>query len=172
MQTKGVGVVIISVCGVSGIERNLRVSGFGTAFVLLDEVLEAKQKCRPLGAAVVHELVGLTPAFVAEQDHSLAITPFETKGDLSGDPIFCRAGITPFHEARIGMDHLQPVLAELKGAALARVAIGVRGPPAANTFDGCERIKNPHGFSGDTDAVKNVWHSKSPCFWDASPRCA
>src|SRR4029453_6132707 len=45
----------------------------GLALAGLDQLLEAHQVDRPLGAAVVHELHGLLPAFVPEQHDREAV---------------------------------------------------------------------------------------------------
>src|SRR5215472_4466834 len=88
---------------VSATPCDLRVPGLRAAFALLDQVFEAEQECRPFGAAVVHELVRLAPALVAEEHESLAVAPFKAEADLCAHPVLGRTRIAPHHQARIGV---------------------------------------------------------------------
>src|SRR5688572_25609196 len=71
----------------------------------LHELLEAHQVCRPLRAAVVHELDRLAPALVLEQDDRVLVALVETPIDLRSDPLLGTAGDPPPHAAgRVELD--------------------------------------------------------------------
>src|ERR1700741_5596858 len=65
---------------------DLRVVGKGGEGAAFEPASQADQDGRPLGAAVVHELDGLPPVRVDEQQHSLSATGFQIEGDRRPDP--------------------------------------------------------------------------------------
>src|SRR5262245_17100003 len=66
---------------------DLDVVGRGVALSGFEQLLEAHQVDGPLGAAVVHELHRLTPAFVSEQHDGEAVLLLELEANLRADPL-------------------------------------------------------------------------------------
>src|SRR5438552_9953153 len=69
-------------------------SGEGTAF---EPASQADQDRGPLGAAVMHELDGLPPVRVREQQHGLSAGAFQIKGDGGADPFRGAVDTSPLH---------------------------------------------------------------------------
>src|SRR6266436_1920543 len=69
-------------------------SGEGTAF---EPASQADQDRGPLGAAVMHELDGLLPVRVREQQHGLSAAAFQIKGDGGTDPFRGAVDASPLH---------------------------------------------------------------------------
>src|SRR5262249_26342701 len=61
------------------------------------ERLEAHEEDRPLAAAVVHELHGLFPAFVPEENHGEVVFLLEIEADLRADPLLGAVFDLPHH---------------------------------------------------------------------------
>src|SRR5581483_8532047 len=137
--------------------RDPRVLEHQTTAALLDQVLQAEQVHRPLGGAVVHDLVGLAPSLMTEQDDGLIVVRFDAENDLSVSPVLERPRVAPLHEAGIRLHHIQASAAEVEAAALRSVSVSF-GPPTADAVGGRERLEDARRRGGDADAMKNVEH--------------
>src|SRR6266498_1757616 len=74
---------------------DLRVVGEGGESAAFEAASEADQECGPLGAAVMHELDGLPPVAVCEQQHCLFAAVFQVEGDRRADPFWGAADAAP-----------------------------------------------------------------------------
>src|SRR6266478_2179366 len=143
----------------------LDIVWMGRAFSGFEKRLQAQQKDRPLGAAVVHELHRLLPTLLFEEDDGpVAFLP-EIPTYLCANP-FCGS-----------VDHLpQHVLGGLKlknlhvdtaghkaeldhSADFPRLPLRVACPPPGKTFDRGQRLIGIiQGRRFDSDFMQNIWH--------------
>src|SRR6266511_5477588 len=114
---------------------DLRVVGKGGERTAFEPASEADQDCRPLGAAVVHELDRLPPVRVREQQHCLSASAFQIEGDGRANPFRGAVDASPLHAVvRRQLDDLhygrRLGLAEEEAqlAAHLRVALRMFGP--------------------------------------------
>jgi hypothetical protein len=54
---------------------------------------------------------------MAKEHKGLIFAPFEVEADLRAHPILGRTRIVPHHQARIGVDHFEPILPKLERPA-------------------------------------------------------
>src|SRR3954462_11719611 len=79
---------------------DLDVARLGVAGAGLEERLQAHQEDRPLGAAVVHELAGLLPADVAEQDDGEVVVLLDLPVHRRPDPLGRAVDNSPYDALR------------------------------------------------------------------------
>src|SRR5215831_4840213 len=105
------------------VDVNLDVARRGMPVRFLELVTEAQQKCRPLRAAVVHELDGFFPVRVPEEHERLIVAPFEIEIDFGASPLWRAVDAAPAHALpRRRVEHLHRAEAEVDGAAGVRIA--------------------------------------------------
>src|SRR5882672_10753026 len=78
--------VLLRLVLLAPVAANLRVVGKGGEGTAFEPAPQADQDRGPLGAAVMHELDGLPPVRVREQQHCLSAAAFQIKGDGRADP--------------------------------------------------------------------------------------
>src|SRR5437016_5145957 len=105
-----------------------------------EQRLQAQQKDRPLGAAMVHEFHRLLPALVLEEDDGPVAFLSEIETNLCADPFLRPVDDLP-HHALAGLKlenlHVDPAgaKAELDHAADLAVPLCGGGPPAGKTIE-------------------------------------
>src|ERR1700722_18993713 len=120
------------------------IVGAGIALPGLHQRLQAHQKNRPLGAAVVHEFRRFSPTLMIEQDDGIVVFLFEIETDLCSDP-FCGPLNHLPGDALAGLQletlHVEAAdllaiaaEAELEQAADFALPLRIGGPPGRRPF--------------------------------------
>src|SRR6266496_970806 len=141
-------------------------SGEGNAF---EPASQADQDRGPLGAAVVHDLDGLPPVRVREQQHCLSAAAFQIEGDGRADPFRWAINASPqdavvrrqlddLHDGRgLGLTEEEAQL-----AAHLRVAFHLFGPEFGQTVFGGTHLVYAVLWRCDSYAMTNVGHCPPP----------
>src|SRR6266480_4960375 len=89
--------VLLRLLSLAPAAADLRVVGKGGEGTAFEPASQADQDGRPLRAAVVHELDGLPPVPVREQQHCLSAIGFQLEGDGRADPFRRPLDASPAH---------------------------------------------------------------------------
>ncbi len=143
----------------------------GRAFAGFEQRLEAQQKDRPFGAAVVHELHRLLPALMFEENNGPVTVLCQIEADLGAEPFFRAVNHLP-QNALAGLQfenlHVEAAFAkaELQLAADLAFSLSVARPPAGKPRNGGQcviDIVQRRRF--DSNLMQNVRHVRFsvPC---------
>src|SRR6266853_3704403 len=143
----------------------LDIVWMGRAFSGFEKRLQAQQKDRPLGAAVVHELHRLLPTLLFEEDDGpVAFLP-EIPTYFCTNPFCGSVGYLPQHVLgglKLKNLHVDTAghKAELDHSAdFPRLPLRVGRPPSGKTFEpGQCFIDIIQGRRFDPDFIYNIWH--------------
>ena len=129
-----------------------------------EQGLQAQQKDRPLGAAMVHELHRLLPTLVFEQDDGPFAFLFEVEADFCADPFLGPFDHLPEHAlAGLKLENLHvettAVKAELEHSADLAFPLRIVRPPGGKAFTrGQCLIDFIQRRLFDSDFVQYIYH--------------
>ena len=129
-----------------------------------EQGLQAQQKDRPLGAAMVHELHRLLPTLVFEQDDGPFAFLFEVEADFCADPFLGPFDHLPEHAlAGLKLKNLHvettAVKAELEHSADLAFSLRIVRPPGGKAFTrGQCLIDFIQRRLFDSDFVQYIYH--------------